>query len=164
MSNSADLPNSTTPKATLPSASLPSLRIDNFKTRNFSKTFPTLNREERLAARSRGPIVDVSKLKMVRVKKDVKVHAETNLNVRRSSEEIFKEAVLSEAFRKPYHRLMTREKKMRDKDIAIVLLNECMIDRAEHRKKGNDCFVGNENAALSALDLMNSVKNYWKRK
>ena len=57
----------------------------------------------------------MSKLKMVRVKKDVKVHAETNLNVRRSSEEIFKEAVLSEAFRKPYHRLMIREKKIRGK-------------------------------------------------
>ena len=73
------------------------------KKRNFSKPFPTLSREEILEARSRGPIVNVPKLKIVRIKKDDKAHAEINMNVRRSSEEMFKEEVLSEACRKPYH-------------------------------------------------------------
>jgi len=75
---------------------------------------------------------------MVKVMINDKVYKEIDLTRRRSSEDIFKESVLSDVCRKPYNRLLMKEKKKKNRinEIALVILNKCIINRPEFRKMG----------------------------
>ena len=110
------------------------------------------------------PIGDVSKLKKVKVVVNDKVYKEIDLTKRRSAEEIFKESVLSDVCRKPFNRLLWREKKNRINEISYVILNKCIIDRPEFRKNGNDYLKGNEEVALNIIDLIDGVRKVLEKR
>ena len=148
------------------SSSSPTKRCNNSnKKRKFiTPSAPTVSRSERLAARNRVPIGDVSKLKKVKVVVNDKVYKEIDLTKRRSAEEIFKESVLSDVCRKPFNRLLWREKKNRINEISYVILNKCIIDRPEFRKNGNDYLKGNEEVALNIIDLIDGVRKVLEKR
>jgi len=154
------LPASTSVQSTSTSSS--TTQSNNFKKRKLSNTHlvtpPIVSRSERLEARNRVPIGDVSKLKMVKVMINDKMYKEIDLTKRRSSEDLFKESVLSNVCRKPYNKLLIRDKKKRINDIAIVILNKCIINRSEFRKNGFEYLEGNEDVALNIIDLIDGVK------
>ena len=94
---------------------------------------PTLTRSERIAARSRVPIGNLSKLKMVKVIVSNDVYKKIILKRRRSSDDSFINTLLSDEnyYRKYFGSLLIRECKNKVKEMLHILLSRCIIDRQE---------------------------------